>query len=210
MCVCLMSSVKRKPDVIHLTTGIAQFLLCSPETNLPINWRFSDSTLLPGPRHTMLSQGLIIIPSLSDTGLYTCETVETVNGKLYQKTVVQYLIQVGDTTTAIRYLRVAVATLVILTGFLILLYIKARKRNRIGCAPQRHMEEGRAPCGQKEDPYMMFNSGRDENTGTEEVQNIQTDSVTAVVILPEGTVAKLAEEKVEGKNNYYCTVIDIE
>ncbi|XP_062296747.1 semaphorin-4E-like [Scomber scombrus] len=208
--VCPILDLKRKPDVVHLTMGIAQFLLCSPETNLPINWRFSDSTLLPGPRHTVLSQGLIIIPSLSDTGLYTCETVETVNGELHQKTVVQYLIQVEDTTTVIRYLRVAVATLATLTGLLILLCIKARKRNRIGWAPQRHMEEGRAPCGQKEERHMMFNSGLDENAGTEEVQNMQTDSVTAVVILPEGTVAKLAEEKVEGKNNYYCTVIDIE
>lgn len=139
MCL-IFSLVTRKPAIVHLTKGIDQFLPCSPDTNLPIKWRISDSTLLPGPRHTVLSQGLIIKPSFSDAGLYTCETMETVDGRVHRKTVVQYLIQVDDTITVVRNLKAAVITLAVLMGLLILLmcsplvirHAKAQKQNLIG------------------------------------------------------------------------------
>ncbi|XP_035529627.1 semaphorin-4E-like [Morone saxatilis] len=118
--MCPISELKMTPTVVHLTIGVAQFLPCSPETNLPISWRFSDSILLPGPRHTVLSQGLIIRPSYSDSGLYTCETVERVKSKVHRKTVVQYLVQVQDVYTVVRNLRLAVITLAVSTGLLIL------------------------------------------------------------------------------------------
>ncbi|XP_070835630.1 semaphorin-4E-like [Chaetodon trifascialis] len=117
--MCPISKLKEKPAIIHLTIRIAQFLPCSPETNLPISWRLWDSILLPGPQHIILSQGLIIRPSYSDSGLYTCETVETVKTKVYRKTVVQYLVQVQDANTAARNLTVAVITLAAFVGLLI-------------------------------------------------------------------------------------------
>ncbi|KAM7404059.1 hypothetical protein PAMA_004467 [Pampus argenteus] len=135
--MCPISDLKRKPDIIHLTTGRAQFLPCSPDTNLPVSWRFCDSSLLPGPRHTVLSLGLIITPSISDAGIYTCETVETVNGKAHRKTVVQYFIHVEDTVSVVRNLKAAVIILAALTGLLILLMgirrVKARKQTAVDC-----------------------------------------------------------------------------
>ncbi|KAL7379499.1 hypothetical protein ABVT39_000139 [Epinephelus coioides] len=130
--MCPMSELKKKPAVIHLVTGTAQFLPCSPETNLPISWHFSDSILLPAPRHTVLSQGLIITPSSSDSGIYTCETVETVKGRVHRKTVVQYVVQVQDTNTLIRTMKAVVITLAALSCLLILLIcstlvLKAKK-----------------------------------------------------------------------------------
>ncbi|XP_067469895.1 semaphorin-4E-like isoform X1 [Thunnus thynnus] len=189
--MCPISDLKRKPDVVHLIMGIAQFLPCSPETNLPVSWRFSNSTLLPGPRHTVLSQGLIIRPSLSDADLYTCETVEMVNGKVHRKMVVQYLIQVEDTKTLVRNLKVAVIALSVILGSLSLLHkIKAKLRNPIDCANEnsnnnqvisvrsfcdydqtmhQHMEEGRTPCYQEEGRHREANSG---NEGIAEIGSV--------------------------------------
>ncbi|KAI4803696.1 hypothetical protein KUCAC02_025351 [Chaenocephalus aceratus] len=97
--MCPISDLKKKHPIVHLNIRIAQFLPCSPKTNLPISWRLSDSILLPGPRHTVLSLGLIIRPSYSESGIYTCETVETLKGKVHRKTVVQYFVQVQDPST---------------------------------------------------------------------------------------------------------------
>uniref|UniRef100_A0A3Q1I1Q0 Sema domain-containing protein n=1 Tax=Anabas testudineus TaxID=64144 RepID=A0A3Q1I1Q0_ANATE len=121
--------------------NISQFLPCSPETNLPVSWRFSSSVLYPGPQHTLISQGLVIRPSYSDAGLYTCETVETVKGKEHHKTVVQYFVQIQDTNNIIRNLKVTVITLAGFATVLILVICRlflirqmAKKQNHIGCA----------------------------------------------------------------------------
>ncbi|XP_029317082.1 LOW QUALITY PROTEIN: semaphorin-4E-like [Cottoperca gobio] len=125
--MCPISDVKKKPTIVHLITGIAQFLPCSPEINLPICWRLSDNMLLPGPRHTVLSLGLIIRPSYSDSGISTCETVETVKGIVHRKTVVQYFVQVQDTSNLVRTMKAAVIILAALAFLLIL--IICRKKN---------------------------------------------------------------------------------
>ncbi|XP_044022132.1 semaphorin-4E-like isoform X2 [Siniperca chuatsi] len=234
--MCPISELKKKPAVIHLTIGIAQFLPCSPETNLPISWRFSDSILLPGPRHTVLSHGLIIRPSYSDSGLYTCETVETVKSKMHRKTVVQYLVQVEDTKTVVRNLRVAVITLAVFTGLLILFmrsglvirHLKAKKQSHIGCGNQnsnnnqvipvrpfchydqttdRPTEEGLVHCEQAEERHMGANSGSD--AATEKEQCVENGSVISILVLPEGTVAKVADEEVEADSDHGCTVMGI-
>ncbi|KAF3701454.1 Semaphorin-4E Semaphorin-7 Semaphorin-Z7 [Channa argus] len=110
-----------KPAIIHLTLGAAQFLPCSPKTNLPVSWRFSNSIDFPGPQHTVLRQGLIIRPSISDAGLYTCETTETVKGKVHQKTVIQYLVQIQHSNTKVMNLKVAVIALAAYSSLLTLL-----------------------------------------------------------------------------------------
>ncbi|XP_042357424.1 semaphorin-4E-like [Plectropomus leopardus] len=138
--MCPMSELEKKPAVVHLITETAQFLPCYPETNLPISWRFSDSILPPGPRHTVLSQGLIIRPSFSDSGIYTCETVEMVKGRVHRRIVVQYFVQAQDTNALIRTMKAAVITLAVFTCVLMLLIcnapvireLKARKLNHIG------------------------------------------------------------------------------
>ncbi|XP_043999364.1 semaphorin-4E-like [Gambusia affinis] len=88
------SSHLSKSTKIQLTLDVAQFLPCSPDTNLPISWRFSGSILKPSPRHTLLSQGLVLTPSLTDQGLYTCETVEVVKGRKHRKAVIQYHVKI--------------------------------------------------------------------------------------------------------------------
>ncbi|XP_041810026.1 semaphorin-4E-like [Chelmon rostratus] len=130
--MCPISKLKDKPAIVHLNIRIAQFLPCSPETNLLVSWRFWDGVLPPGPRHTILSQGLIIRPSYSDSGLYTCETVETVKRKVHRRTVVQYLVQVQDANTAVRNLRAAVIALAALAGLLmcslVVRHLKAKNK----------------------------------------------------------------------------------
>lgn len=229
MSVCwISSSVKEKPAIVHLTIGIAQFLPCSPETNLLISWRLSDSILPPGPRHTVLSQGLIIRPFYSDAGVYTCETVETVNSKVHRKTVVQYLVQVQDTNAIVRNLRAAVVTLAAFAGFLIFLirrHLKSKKQNHTGggnensnnnqviatrpfCHYDQTMdprtEEGLVHCDKAEERHTGANSGSD--AATEKEPCVEAGRVISILILPEGSVAKVAEEEVEADNRY--TVIE--
>ncbi|XP_022606838.1 semaphorin-4E-like [Seriola dumerili] len=147
-------------------------------TNLPISWRFSDNILPPGPRHTVLRQGLIIRPSYSDAGFYTCETVETVKGKVHRETVVRYLVRVQDTNTLVRSLKAAAITLALLVVSLILIMcrriicLKAKKQNNIDCGNEnsnnnqettvrppfhhdqtedRCTDEGRVQCGHGSD-----------------------------------------------------------
>lgn len=137
MCVFLISSSVKNPAIVHLTIGVAQLLQCSPETNLPIIWRFSGNILLPGARHTVLDQGLIIRPSYSDSGLYTCETVEIVKSKVHRKIVVQYMVQVQDVNTVVRNLRTAVITLAVFASLLlffsVIRHLKAKEQNHTDC-----------------------------------------------------------------------------
>ncbi|KAK2826334.1 hypothetical protein Q5P01_020548 [Channa striata] len=117
--ICPTSDMK--PAIVHLSLGAAQFLPCSPKTNLPVSWSFSNSIRFPGPQHTVLSQGLIIRPSFSDAGLYTCETRETVKGKVHRKTVIQYTVQIQDNNSTVMNLKVAVITLAAYSGLVTLL-----------------------------------------------------------------------------------------
>lgn len=120
LCVCLIFlSAKKKPVIVDFTVDTAQLLSCSPGNNLPISWRFADSVLYPDPRHIVVSQGLIVTPSYSDAGLYSCETVEAVKGRVHKKTVVQYLVRVHDTNGTIRNLKVALIALAVIAGLLI-------------------------------------------------------------------------------------------
>ncbi|XP_043999358.1 semaphorin-4E-like [Gambusia affinis] len=93
--ICPSSHLSKQIIDIHLTLDVAQFLPCSPDTNLPISWSFSGSILEPSPRHTLLSQGLILTPSFTDEGLYTCDTVEVVKGREHRKAVIWYRVKIG-------------------------------------------------------------------------------------------------------------------
>ncbi|XP_078139407.1 semaphorin-4E-like [Centroberyx gerrardi] len=119
--ICPTSEVKVKPVIIRFTIGISLIVPCSPETNLPVSWQFSDSVLLPSPRHTVLSQGLFITePTELDAGLYTCETVETIKGNIHRQTVVQYLLLVQDNGGIVIYMEMAVIALVVVFGMAVL------------------------------------------------------------------------------------------
>uniref|UniRef100_M3ZYL6 Sema domain-containing protein n=1 Tax=Xiphophorus maculatus TaxID=8083 RepID=M3ZYL6_XIPMA len=96
MAVLASPTVSKQITDIHLTADVAQFLPCSPDTNLPMRWRFSGKILEPGPRHILLSQGLVLTPSFTDEGLYTCETVEVVKGREHKKAVNQYNVKVSE------------------------------------------------------------------------------------------------------------------
>uniref|UniRef100_A0A672G8N7 Sema domain-containing protein n=1 Tax=Salarias fasciatus TaxID=181472 RepID=A0A672G8N7_SALFA len=95
--LCPTPDVTKEPEAVVLIKDRAQFLPCHPDTNLPTSWRFADDILHPGPRLTPVSQGLIITPSSSDAGLYTCETLQDIGGRMHRRTVIQYLVQVQDT-----------------------------------------------------------------------------------------------------------------
>uniref|UniRef100_A0A672J7R6 Sema domain-containing protein n=1 Tax=Salarias fasciatus TaxID=181472 RepID=A0A672J7R6_SALFA len=133
--MCPPSLPTKLPEAVVLTINSAHFLPCRPDTNLPTSWRFSENILNPGPRHTPISQGLITIPSATDAGLYTCETVENIRGKMHRRRVIQYLVQVQDPSINARKLKAAGIALIVFLVFLLiglcLLFIhrKWKKRN---------------------------------------------------------------------------------
>ncbi|XP_023260181.1 semaphorin-4E-like [Seriola lalandi dorsalis] len=82
-------------------------LPCQLHSNLAeVHWRFSDQTLHSNHKYYIYSGGLLILSaSESDAGFYTCDSVELINGKTYNRTVAVYRLQlysgpaVGDSTT---------------------------------------------------------------------------------------------------------------
>ncbi|XP_053286809.1 semaphorin-4E isoform X2 [Pleuronectes platessa] len=82
-------------------------LSCQLHSNLAqLVWRFSDQTLHSNHKYYIYSGGLLILgASESDAGLYTCDSVEQINGRTYNRTVAVYRLQlcsgprVGDSTT---------------------------------------------------------------------------------------------------------------
>ncbi|XP_068436769.1 semaphorin-4E-like isoform X2 [Clinocottus analis] len=145
--MCPIPELETKPGIVYLFAHTAQFLPCSPETNLPVSWRLSDSVLLPGPRHTVLSQGLVVRPSSSDSGVYTCETVETVKGKVHRRTVVQYAVQVQDTDSLMGTMRAAVIVLAVFACLLISFICGALvARHQKDQAAGRRADEALAHC----------------------------------------------------------------
>lgn len=150
--------------------------------------------------------------------------METVKGKVHHKTVVQYVVQIQDTNTVIRNLKVTVITLAAFTNLLILFmcssfvfrHTRANKKNHTGCGTENRNNNqgitGRPGSDQSKalgsTTYnIQFNRGSD--SATEEDQNTETESVISILILPEGNVARVPEEGVEADNGYVCKVNDI-
>ncbi|XP_049444207.1 semaphorin-4E [Epinephelus fuscoguttatus] len=82
-------------------------LPCQLHSNLAqVLWRFSDQTLHSNSKYYIYSGGLLILSaSESDAGLYTCDSVEPINSKTYNRTVAVYQLQLhsgpgeGDSAT---------------------------------------------------------------------------------------------------------------
>lgn len=70
-------------------------LHCQLHSNLAqVHWRFSDQTLHSDHKYYIYDGGLLILhASESDAGLYTCDSVEQINGRTYNRTVVVYHLQ---------------------------------------------------------------------------------------------------------------------
>lgn len=135
--MCPPSESKKKPVTVYFNVNISQLLPCSPDTNLPIIWYFSHNVLHFGPQFTVLSLGLIIRPSYSDAGLYRCETVEAVKGRVHRKTIAQYLVKVHDTDAIMTNLSAAVCIMAAVVSlvsfskvvFMVIGYLKSKKGN---------------------------------------------------------------------------------
>nr|XP_019936160.1 PREDICTED: semaphorin-4E-like [Paralichthys olivaceus] len=82
-------------------------LSCQLHSNLAqVVWRFSDQTLHSNHKYYIYGGGLLILSaSESDAGLYTCDSVEQINGRTYNRTVAVYRLKlysdpgVGESTT---------------------------------------------------------------------------------------------------------------
>ncbi|KAM7388481.1 hypothetical protein PAMP_024652 [Pampus punctatissimus] len=82
-------------------------LPCQLHSNLAqVLWRSSDQTLHSNHKYYIYSEGLLILSaSESDAGLYTCDSVEQINGRTYNRTVAVYHLRlhtgptVEDSTT---------------------------------------------------------------------------------------------------------------
>lgn len=160
-------SAKKKPVTVYFNVNISQLLPCSPDTNLPITWYFSHNVLHFGPQFTVLSLGLIIRPSYSDAGLYRCETVEAVKGRVHRKTIAQYLVKVHDTDAIITNLRAAVCIMAAVVSlvsfskavFMVIGYLKSKKGNTRRGNENCNNHQMR-PCNYKEPSTLKMHGGR--------------------------------------------------
>lgn len=106
MCVCVFIDPVAAVDFTLVPENNIQ-LPCQLHSNLAqVLWRFSDQTLHSNNKYYIYSGGLLILSaSESDAGLYTCGSVEQINGRTYNRTVAVYQLQlysgpgVGDSTT---------------------------------------------------------------------------------------------------------------
>ncbi|XP_054458808.1 semaphorin-4E [Anoplopoma fimbria] len=73
-------------------------LPCQLHSNLAqVLWRFSDQTLHSSNKYYIYSGGLLILgASELDAGLYTCDSVELINGRAYNRTVAVYHLQLDS------------------------------------------------------------------------------------------------------------------
>ncbi|MEQ2195335.1 hypothetical protein XENOCAPTIV_011174 [Xenoophorus captivus] len=148
-------TVPKQFIAVHLAAGIAQFLPCFPNTNLPISWRFSDKVLQPSPRHILLSQGLVVTPSFTDAGLYICETVEAVKGRVHRTAVVRYLVKVHNrySPNRIQEIAISVSTAGVVMGALFMCRRCRQKfQNHVSCSNRGRDAgtEGTVATGQEE------------------------------------------------------------
>ncbi|XP_067370373.1 semaphorin-4E isoform X1 [Channa argus] len=76
-------------------------LPCQLHSNLAqVLWRFFDRTLHSDHKYYIYNRGLLILSaSKSDTGLYTCYSVEQINGRTYNRTVAVYHLQLNTDPT---------------------------------------------------------------------------------------------------------------
>ncbi|XP_016520335.1 semaphorin-4E-like [Poecilia formosa] len=135
--ICPSFNLSKQITDIHLTVDVAQFLPCSPDTNLPVSWRFSGSILEPGPRHILLSQGLVLTPSSTDEGLYTCETVEVVKGREHRKVVIQYNVKMDVSEGGVNWIQAIVTYIlasVCVVCVVLIIYVcwKQKTQNHVG------------------------------------------------------------------------------
>lgn len=75
---------------------------CQLLSNLAqVRWRFSDRSLLSDQKYYIYSGGLLILrASESDAGVYSCDSVEEIKGRMYNQTVAVYRLQLHSGTEA--------------------------------------------------------------------------------------------------------------
>ncbi|XP_038151254.1 semaphorin-4E [Cyprinodon tularosa] len=84
-------------EAVHLdlVPGNNIRLPCQPHSNLAkVHWRFSGLQLQTNDKYYVYSGGLLILnTSVSDAGSYVCDSVEQINSRMYNKTMVVYHLQ---------------------------------------------------------------------------------------------------------------------
>lgn len=94
------------PVEIVLKPGNNIQLPCELHSNLAqVFWRFNDQALHSNDKYIISSGWLLILAaSEDDNGLYICDSVEQINGRMYNRTMVVYSLHsgldLGDATTA--------------------------------------------------------------------------------------------------------------
>lgn len=109
MCNFLHETYTRKPCFVIFTEPIVAEnvvfvpgnnikLLCEAHSDLAqLHWRRSGQILRPDDKHYFSDWGLLIIgASPSDAGLYYCDSVEKTTGRVHNKTVASYQLQLSS------------------------------------------------------------------------------------------------------------------
>lgn len=94
LCLCVFLDPVAAVD-FTLVPGNNIQLPCQLHSNLArVHWRFSDQTLHSNNKYYIYTGGLLLLnASESDSGLYACDSVEQINGRTYNRTVVVYHLQ---------------------------------------------------------------------------------------------------------------------
>uniref|UniRef100_A0A8C6TIK7 Si:ch211-129c21.1 n=1 Tax=Neogobius melanostomus TaxID=47308 RepID=A0A8C6TIK7_9GOBI len=113
------------PVDVVLTAGNSVQLPCELHSNLAhVVWQFNHQLLLPNEKYHIYSGRLLIFDSSeSDTGLYICDSVEQINGRMHNRTMAVYHLR-----SKMSGLEVAVALLTLLClsliGVILFLWVR--------------------------------------------------------------------------------------
>lgn len=95
--MCLFSDPVVPVDYVLFPGNNIQ-LMCQAHSNLAqVQWRLSDQVLGSNNKYYIYSWGLLIVGvSVSDAGLYFCDSVEQMNGRTNNRTVAAYRLQLSS------------------------------------------------------------------------------------------------------------------
>ena len=96
--------------------GDTVYLPCQSDSNLAqVHWHFSGQPLQPSAKHLVHNSGVYILDATkANAGIYTCEAVEEVKGRLYSRTLAAYHLKTKSSLCLIYQVAVVALSVVLL------------------------------------------------------------------------------------------------
>ncbi|XP_062310065.1 semaphorin-4E-like [Osmerus eperlanus] len=98
------------------SSGDIVYLPCQSDSNLAqVHWHFSGKPLQLSAKHLVHNSGIYILDATkANAGIYTCEAVEEVKGRLYRRTLAAYQLQTKVSLSLIYQVAVVALSVVLL------------------------------------------------------------------------------------------------